>query len=137
MDEGKVVQIGTFQELYRAPVNAFVADFLNPDPLTPALNLIEGSQVSGRFGGMQVGVRPEDAVVATVRDGVGIEVDVVDSRPLPSKTGLLVEAQAGDRTVYAYGADPEARLPSRVWLRFDRYHLFDRLTGECLETHPF
>lgn len=137
MDGGKVVQEGTFQELYRAPVSLFVADFLNPDPLTPALNVLEGAVVAGRFAGMRVGVRPEDAVVVLKREGIGVEASVVDSRPLPSKTGLLVQASVDGRDFYAYSADVRLRLPARVWLRFDRYHLFDGATGECLETHPF
>ena len=48
-----------------------------------------------------------------------------------------MQALAGDSTFYAYTAEPDVRLPNRVWLRFDRFHLFDGATGECLETHPF
>jgi ABC-type sugar transport system ATPase subunit len=137
MNEGQVVQQGTFQELYRAPLSAFVADFLNPDPLTPSLNFVDGGLVSGRFAGMRVGVRPEDAAVALEREGIGVEASVVDSRPLPSKTGALVQALAGDSIFYVYATEPDVRWANRVWLRFDRFHLFDGATGECLETHPF
>jgi ABC-type sugar transport system ATPase subunit len=51
MDQGHVMQLGTYHELYDHPLNAFVAGFLG----TPAMNLLEGS------------IEDQHIVVASVR----------------------------------------------------------------------
>ncbi|NLX44220.1 MAG: ATP-binding cassette domain-containing protein, partial [Chloroflexi bacterium] len=43
MSEGRVVQVGTFRELWDNPVNTFVAGFVG----MPPMNLIEGCHLSG------------------------------------------------------------------------------------------
>lgn len=70
MREGRIEQIGTPEEIYTAPVNVFVAQFIG----TPSINLIQGTVHAGRLhtgvfneiespglpnGKVIVGVRPE------------------------------------------------------------------------------
>ncbi len=47
LDEGRVVQIGTFQQLYDSPVNQFVAQFIG----SPPINILEGRVEGGRWVG--------------------------------------------------------------------------------------
>jgi len=79
MNRGEIQQIGTPDEIYSNPTNTFVAGFIG----SPPMNLIPGSLQQGRFSapGLQVdgialadgrrvtlGVRPEDATIATTPD---------------------------------------------------------------------
>src|SRR3954469_20677123 len=60
MRGGSIVQIGAPLELYRRPVNTFVAPFLG----SPPMNLIEDSR-----HGATVGIRAEDVVVSAESTG--------------------------------------------------------------------
>jgi multiple sugar transport system ATP-binding protein len=69
LDRGKVQQIGTADELYRAPINRFVASFIG----SPSMNLFDAKMHEGRFqlgsetidtglnfsGRVDIGIRPE------------------------------------------------------------------------------
>jgi multiple sugar transport system ATP-binding protein len=125
MREGLVLQVGTPQELYRAPVNEFVARFIG----SPPMNVIDGTVVGGRLmgdgqphhsevvgewatrdGRVHIGVRPESC-----RLGPGApdefltlvgEVEVVED--LGSELivyirmdGLVEEVSAGIQGVFA------------------------------------
>lgn len=145
MKEGRIVQVGSYDELYRSPRNAFVAGFLSPDPLAPAISLLEGATVSSTFGGMRVGVRPEDVTVLLNESwrqtgDIGIAADVVERTSIPARAAdlLLLEAEGfGDRqTIFAYLAPPGVALPPRVWLRFDRFHLFESGSGNVVQSYP-
>ncbi len=66
MREGRIEQVGTYQELHKRPVNAFVAGFLG----NPPMNLLAGGVVGG--GGLHLGevvVPLPDAVRARVHTG--------------------------------------------------------------------
>ena len=58
MKDGKLVQVGTPQELYCAPTNAFVAEFMGPT------NLIDGEVVSAVDGQVHVSTAVGDIVAA-------------------------------------------------------------------------
>ncbi|MEP6479683.1 MAG: ABC transporter ATP-binding protein [Rhodoglobus sp.] len=90
MKDGNVEQIGTPEELYTAPVSAFVADFVGLSNQIPAeladgtvtvfgqkLELINGPQADGPVTAY---VRPEDIVIA----GKGVPATVVTSSFLGS-----------------------------------------------------
>ncbi len=88
LDKGKLVQLGTPEELYSSPVNVFVADFLG----YPKINLIEGSINKGilhPFGdevpflkktidnsGLTIGIRPE---IIKISENGQFEGKVTDS----------------------------------------------------------
>jgi multiple sugar transport system ATP-binding protein len=60
MHAGKLVQIGSYQQLYESPVNQFVATFIG----TPTINLIDGTADSGGWrspylGGAAVAIRAD------------------------------------------------------------------------------
>lgn len=54
MQDGKIIQIGTFEELYHNPVNQFVATFLG----VPLINLFEGRVQDGQWYGENFGPFP-------------------------------------------------------------------------------
>ncbi len=73
LDKGKLIQVGTPEELYRKPATSFVASFIGQ----PKINLIEVTATNGRTapldietqhsGRLLLGIRPESIVV----DGSG------------------------------------------------------------------
>mgnify|MGYP001167031375 FL=1 len=62
MNEGRIAQVGTPTELYRAPADLFVAQFIG----SPGMNILRREAVDGGAG--FIGMRPEQArIVATGR----------------------------------------------------------------------
>lgn len=102
MDQGRIVQVGTYLNIYQQPKNIFVAEFLNLDYEARAINLIEGSEVSLSYRGKQVGFRPEDTEVAAEGEGIlrGRVIDVTEL-PLKKKSVLTVQLRDGDVQLYS------------------------------------
>ncbi len=137
MSAGKVMQVGTPQEIYHDPANLFVATFLG----SPAINLVERN-------GHLIGFRPEHFLPSeTANSGE-------ETVTLPF-TVSLVENLGADRFVYgkvekAHGeALTTAKLPSMVGVVIEpeqtydfcvgTRHLkyFDQATGLKAEPIPF
>jgi len=91
MSDGKLLQLGTPQEIYRRPANVFVAGFIG----SPPMNLLSASAADGRLdagdlvlevsgapaGDLVVGVRPEALrLVAgtTAEQAMPVRVEVVE-----------------------------------------------------------
>ena len=91
MSDGKLLQLGTPQEIYRHPANVFVAGFIG----SPPMNLLSASATDGRVnagdlvlevsgapsGELVVGVRPEALRVmtgATEEQAMQVRVEVVE-----------------------------------------------------------
>ncbi|MFO7320627.1 MAG: ABC transporter ATP-binding protein [Chloroflexota bacterium] len=104
MREGRLVQVGTYNQLYSNPRNLFVATFIG----TPAINLFEGFAVEAHwrgenFGGFRIrsdlddgtrvilGVRPEHVLL---RDG-GVQAIVEEVIPYYAERFQLVQVRAG------------------------------------------
>lgn len=74
MDNGKIQQFGTPQELYNLPANIFVAKFIG----SPTMNIIPGVIQNGQFIGHagKLTVTPSEADLAFLRDYEGQEVSL-------------------------------------------------------------
>jgi multiple sugar transport system ATP-binding protein len=137
MSAGKVMQVGTPQDIYHNPANIFVATFLG----SPTINLIERN-------GHLIGFRPEHFLPKET------DIGCVAPVTLPF-TVTLVENLGADRLVYgevenAHGQGLiTAKLPSMVRVTIepgetydfvvDTPHLkyFDQATGLKAEPIPF
>ena len=65
MNQGRIEQVGTYEEIYRQPRNEFVAGFLNRHVGTPPISFVDARHVARRrLGDVRVGVRPEDVEVS-------------------------------------------------------------------------
>ena len=135
MDVGRIVQVGNYRELYQAPKNLFVANFLNPDPLTPALNVVDGALVSPRYGGRQLGVRPEDVTLVENGTENSVMVTLTEQLDLPTKPVTLLTGQVDGRPFHASISHPDRLLPEKVWFRLEKFHVFDQ-EGRTLESYP-
>jgi ABC-type sugar transport system ATPase subunit len=119
MRAGAIEQTGPPLELYRRPVNTFVATFLG----SPPMNLID-EEANG--APVRLGIRPEDVdVAATAADG-SRAAHVVVVEPMGSETLLTLEVR-GQRLVARVAADRRFEPGQAVWIRLpaDRVATFD------------
>jgi multiple sugar transport system ATP-binding protein len=154
MRDGAIAQVGPPLEVFRRPVNAFVAGFVG----SPAMNLMPGTLVrrEGRLiaqcGAMAihvaeaaaarmderdvlVGIRPHDIELAS-NDQPDLAGRVEVLEPLGSATLLHVRTEnlAGPLVRILVSADSQVSVgqPAAGRLRRDRLHIFDQRTGERL-----
>ena len=83
-----------------------------------------------------MGVRPEDVDISRERCEGGVPGVVTDILPLGLGHSTLVTIRIGEDKVHALltrAAPPAAG--DNVWLRFRRYHLFERDSGRRLASH--
>jgi multiple sugar transport system ATP-binding protein len=140
MDKGKIQQLGTPDEVYNNPANAFVAGFIG----SPSMNLIPGDLKGGVFEGMStkvvcltkgftgkalLGIRPEDVSVSKTAKAA-VQSKIYSLEPTGDQTLLTVKL--GDQLLVAR-ADRDFRdaIDAKVNLAFDtkRVYLFDGATG--------
>ncbi len=139
MEGGTIQQIGTPDEIYSDPANAFVAGFIG----SPPMNLIEGHVSGGVFraDGIEVpcpgiasdrpitlGIRPEDCYLAS--DTTHLTGQVYGVEPTGDLTFLTMKA--GDKVIEvkadrAYRSDLD--VEEKVAFDLDRLFLFDSGSG--------
>jgi multiple sugar transport system ATP-binding protein len=97
LNQGKVCQIGTPQEIYHRPTNTFVATFIG----SPPMNLVEDGQT-------YLGFRPEAFLPSGVESGS-------DNLTFPFHVSRI-EYLGAERLVYGVikGPDSEAKVISRI-----------------------
>jgi len=158
MNKGEVVQIGPPLEVYRRPVDTFVARFLGNPPmnLLEAEGAIESARILLRLGGMTIaleglapeqmpsmlprrvllGIRPEDIYEsAPVAGTPPIPVRVAAVEPLGAETLLLLTIEGTSEEVTArVGRDTSLRPGERTSVSFSRtaIQLFDPATARVI-----
>ena len=141
LNGGKVEQVGTPLEVYRAPQSAFVASFIG----SPAMNLLSARGENGDLcvgdhsvtmtnghaaadGPVTLGVRAEDIRLASGGEpgDVQLTIDYVEELG----AARLVHGRVGDQRL-AVSLHAGEALSDRIGLVFDRekLHLFDADTG--------
>ena len=123
LQHGRIVQVGAPLELYRQPVNTFVATFLGSPPMNLLATRRNGNEVT-------LGIRPEDVQLAvTERDGWdAARVLVVE----PMGNEMLVTVERGtDRLVARTAADLPVHPNAAVWIHLPtaRTHVFGAEDG--------
>jgi len=154
MNQGKIQQLGTPQEIYDHPRNLFVASFVGTPPMNffPA-TLDDGHAVASGFslpiparlrpalsGGAKVvlGIRPEDLVISREEARgpsapLPVLVDVVE----PLGDAVLVHGRAGETAVVG---KLEPHQPPRVgerldlWVELEKMHVFDAATEQRVDS---
>ena len=138
MNIGGIEQVGTPEEIYQSPSSLFVADFLNPDIDTPAINILDSKAIPGYSDGMLVGVRSEDLALCDDADQpMTVSGTIIDVRYLPIKRTTIICVAVRDAEVYV-------RLPFNdtlskneiVRLCVNRCHFFDKENGQRIRSYP-
>ena len=138
MNHGAIEQVGTYEEIYREPRNAFVAGFLNRHIGTPPISFLDARHVPRRYrlAGAQVGVRPEDVTVSAPDGDDGIPGTVTGRLSLPMMNAAILSVRVAEQEVYAQTpADTDLAPGRHVRLGFERFHVFD-LAGARIATWP-
>jgi multiple sugar transport system ATP-binding protein len=129
MDKGAILQVGTPDQIYSDPANAFVAGFIG----APPMNLVAGMAVDGEFaapgvrvacprgiaGPVTLGVRPEDCRIG----GEDLTGTVYGVEPTGDVTYLTVAV--GDRQFEVKAPrDFRAPLDTPIGIGFDPARLY-------------
>jgi len=140
MDRGRIAQSGTPQEIYRAPANAFVADFIGTMNHLPAqaeagLWRVPGGRVpmgppsdAPATPAARLMFRPEDVALVQAdgahgADGAHVEGTVVTALFLGNHTRLLVDVGAPTPLIVDTARRDGWPAGARVGLRIDTAHL--------------
>jgi len=144
MNQGRVEQTGTPDELYRQPANLFVAGFIGSPPMTFLPGFAEGPvAIFGQralclsahcTGPLTLGIRPEDVLLTqsgtghfegciTQVDPMGREILYRMHTPI----GELQALESGSAAQYGIGASVGIALQPELTLLFDAQG--DRLPG--------
>jgi multiple sugar transport system ATP-binding protein len=135
MDHGKIDQVGTYEELYNFPKNIFVADFLSLDVDAPAINLLDGAFIHSGLSNMIVGVRPQDVEIVTKDTGSSITGFVSGIRHVGLKDTTILYIKIGQGEIVAkVNLNKNLSVQSDILLRFRRYHIFDKHSGQRIKT---
>ncbi len=120
LNAGRIEQVGSPLELYRKPINLFVAGFIG----SPKMNFIEGAPAA-KYDAKTIGVRPEHIELSTESgDWPGV-VGVAEH--LGSDTFLHVQVDDVGSVTARINGELGVRHGDRVWLTppSDRVHRFD------------
>ena len=150
MHDGIIEQIGTPLELFDAPGNLFVAQFIG----SPAMNVFQGTlrrqagrswvdaqgsqwpvgEVKQGKDGQAVhyGIRPGDIAIGAAGQGITAQVVVVE--PTGAETELLLEVGGTQMIVVLHGRTA-AQPDDKVGLQIDaaKAHLFDAASGQRID----
>jgi ABC-type sugar transport system ATPase subunit len=126
MREGRLEQVASPEDIYRRPVNTFVARFIG----SPAMNLLPAAAAGlAEAPETTIGIRPHDVVIGTGESATGT-IELVEPRGHDALVHLRLDS--GPSIVAAVSAAPPA-AGTQVPVQFprDRMHLFSA-TGERL-----
>jgi ABC-type sugar transport system ATPase subunit len=135
MDRGRIVQVGTAQQIYEEPRNVFVAGFLNLHTGSPPISLLDAAALPpGQApANVTVGVRPEDVVVSRTERADSVRGLVTAVLNVPPLDTALLTLRVGEHEVHARAAAADGLRPGElVSLIFRKIHLFDKASGARL-----
>ena len=131
MNRGRLLQVGTPEEVYGRPCNVFVARFVG----SPAMNLLPGTTV-GQDAAVTIGIRPELLrPAAELADGLGLNVVAEVVEPLGSDVFVHGRTDAGDEVVARLPGKARVAPGERVALAVPAadVHRFDADSGDLIE----
>jgi spermidine/putrescine transport system ATP-binding protein len=144
MNQGRIEQLGSPEELYERPATPFVAGFLGISNLldgtvegSDAVRLEAGSvvraEVNGRTGPVAAGVRPEKITLGKGGGENELEGTVRETAYIGVATQVVVDTPAGTVQVFAQNIDSGRQVPapgSNVTLSWSRASTFVVDRGE-------
>ncbi len=138
MDDGRIVQTGTFEAIYSDPANLFVAEFVNPNTETVSLSVIDGATISDRWRNVLVGARPGDIEIHSRRVDRALPAKIAAVRDIAVRDTTVVDAVVGQREISALlPGHAQFEAGQDVWLSFKRSFLFDESSGERVGGDPW
>jgi multiple sugar transport system ATP-binding protein len=155
---GRIMQVGTPDEIYNRPASVFVAGFTGSPPMNflaariveaegaPAVALGEGAaplavpgtrreslrEMTGRA--VRFGIRPEDVRLERAGEAdQAVDARVVVVEPLGAETLLTLSCPGGEIVARVPPrADLAPDQPVRAWLDMGKFHAFDPESGDAV-----
>ncbi len=144
MKKGRLQQFDTPMNIYNAPANRFVAEFVG----SPSMNFVEGEIAGDIFTSdslrlvlkstpvqsrVTLGIRPEHVQVSTTPEDGAIEARVYVTELMGNETFVFLSLGT-NRLIARAPADFRAEVESQVWIRIahEKVHFFDPVTGNLL-----
>jgi len=121
-NDGKIMQVGSPQEIYRQPATRFVADFVGSSNILPP-DFVQRYAGQNRWGSL----RPEQIRVATDVTGDGVSARVVSLNYLGAATRIALEAEGLrlNAVVASGGALPAPGDEVKLTFNREHVHLMD------------
>jgi spermidine/putrescine transport system ATP-binding protein len=120
MSQGKLLQVGTAQEIYEQPQSRFVADFIGET------NYLEGSVL--RKDDLYVEVALGSGGTVWVTSGPGVQVnDKVHVAVRPEKIFFQIESETGERNI------PRGTIADHIYIGSDTVYVVKLLDGSELK----
>jgi multiple sugar transport system ATP-binding protein len=121
LNKGRIEQVGSPLDLYRAPNNLFVAGFIG----SPKMNFVNGAEAA-KLGAATVGVRPEHILVS--RESGQWRGTISIAEHLGSDTFLHIRAEGMDPLTARVPGEMGLSHGETVWLSpaADKVHRFDK-----------
>lgn len=143
MNNGRIEQIGTPEQLYTQPTTQFVASFIGQ----PKINIVDGAWESGRLqplnleipephlripnGPVRFGLRPESI---SIRPDGSLAAHIISWEYLGDHYVVTIEIQNVRLSLITVATPPEPGQPVRVAIDHRSLLFFDRGTGKRLPT---
>jgi len=145
MREGVIQQMDTPDNVYHAPANLFIADFIG----NPKVNLMEGYITGkdtvdlGKFnvnvktfnhtGDVVVGIHPEDILVHTSPVDGAVEFMAYSVMPSGAETTLIAHKGETELTIKEMGVS-KIQMDQNIWLSFNpnSINLYDKVSGNLI-----
>ncbi|MBI1360483.1 MAG: sulfate ABC transporter ATP-binding protein [Alphaproteobacteria bacterium] len=122
LNDGRVEQIGTPEQIYSAPASPFVFNFIGDSARIP------GSAINGGWRGPRppedadIFIRPQDVTIVGPHEGA-IHGDIVGVRRLADIRRVVVRTGAGDIEVNVADGKP-TEMGAAVGLQFDKWRTY-------------
>lgn len=146
MKEGVIQQNDSPDQVYHYPANLFVADFIG----NPKINLLDGQVVRpdtvdigsfivpvkthSKYGGVVVGIRPEDIQVCSDHNNGGVEFQAYSVLPTGADTTIIARREGLELTVKEIGVS-KVQMDQTIWLTFNQeaINLYDKQSGSLIQ----
>ncbi len=133
MHEGKIIQTGTWSDLYQKPANCFVAKFIGDPPMNFLDITLPSWQCYRKTEGVRtLGIRPEEIILASSEDGA--EARVENIVPLDPRRIVRLRTAEGTSLLAVTQRDVGLCPGQNVRFKIGAHHLFDA-EGNRIE-HP-
>jgi multiple sugar transport system ATP-binding protein len=122
LSKGRLMQLDTPMNLYKSPVNKFVAGFIG----SPSMNFLKGFSREHVI----MGIRPENVLICEGQDAPAHECEVIAVENMGNEQ--LIYLSLGDQTVIARRPPSESiAAGATVRIRFipDQIYYLDEVTG--------
>ncbi|MEM0345132.1 MAG: ABC transporter ATP-binding protein [Thermofilaceae archaeon] len=140
MNKGRLVQVGTPDEIYREPVHRFVAHFIGSPPINFFDGVVQEACIDAGFAripvnnvpeeyvGKQVivGVRPEDLSLQPVPRGLELKGELLLIENLGNE--YILHVDVGGTTLRVLAREKPTRRDVTLYLDPANLHIFDKST---------